>query len=85
MIENARVDVEIDERGAIQGVLGGAFGVDPLLDALFDSGARAEANLIEPLLRNNADMSFGSDCSHLSVAIEVAGTKAYVVRDSAQE
>ena len=85
VIENAWVDVQIDERGAVHGVLGGAFGVDPLLDALFDSGARAEAGLIEPLLRNNADMSFGSDCGHLSVAIEVEGTKAYVVRNPEQE
>jgi hypothetical protein len=85
VIENAWIDVQIDDRGAIHGVLGGAFSVDSLLDALFDSGARTEASLIEPLLRNNADMSFGSECGHLSVAIEVEGTKAYVVRNPEQE
>ncbi len=85
VVEGAYFDLVIDDNGMMSGVLGGAFSVDSLLDALFDSGARAEAQLIEPLMRNNVDMSIGSDCGHLSVAIEVDGTKAYVVRDPEQE
>ena len=81
VVEGAYFDLVIDDTGMMSGVLGGAFSVDALLDALFNSGARAEAQLIEPLMRNNVDMSIGSDCGHLSVAIEVEGTKAYVVRD----
>lgn len=84
VVEDAYFDIVLDETGAMSGVLGGAFSVDSLLNALFDSGARAEAQLIEPLLRNNVDMSIGSDCGHLSLAIELDATKAYVVRDAAQ-
>jgi hypothetical protein len=85
-VEGAFVDLQIDERGHVSGTLGGAFSVDDFLDELMATGGRAEGELIEPFLRNSADITFDErECGHLSVAVRVEGTKAYVVRDPEQQ
>lgn len=86
-LHGAWARITIAEDGTFTGYLGGAFSLPQLLGALMETGAAAEARLVAPIFRNNADMGRDEDgiCQLISVGFEFEGTTAYVVRDRQME
>lgn len=80
------VRLEIQPDGTFRGVIGGAINVDDFLYEILNTGARAEAEAVQPIIENNADMvRVDGECTLLSVAFEFDATTAFVVREPGRE
>ncbi|MFT5430519.1 MAG: hypothetical protein ACI9OJ_001194 [Myxococcota bacterium] len=80
-IRNGRLKFSIDEDGGFTGVLGGGIHVGDAIGELLETGAAAEAGLVQPVFESNADLGKSGDtCELISAAFGFATTPGYVVR-----
>ncbi|MCB9506280.1 MAG: hypothetical protein H6698_00110 [Myxococcales bacterium] len=85
-LEGAYVRFHIDDDGTFSGVMGGAFNVPSVIDAVLATPAAEEMELVAPFFRNNADMQrVDGACEMLSATFGFEGTTAFVVRDASRE
>ena len=85
-VTNAWLRFDIHDDGTFHGVIGGAFDLPQMFDAITMTGAEAEAELVRPIFESNADLGFsGGECTQLSAAFGIEGTTGFVVRDAALE
>ncbi len=85
-VRGGQIRFTIAQDGTYHGALGGAINVADVLDELYQTNARAEAELVTPIFVNNADLGkVDGACTEFSMALGFEGTRAFVVRDSALE
>ena len=85
-IEFGRVHLTLNEEGEMSGYLSGAMNVPELSEALINTDAEREARLVVPFFERNADMvPVDGVCTYISMGLAFEATRAYVVRDLAQE
>ena len=81
VFENASIRFSIDESGAFSGIFGGIVDLVEIFDELLQTNASQEAELVQPIFMNYADLGKGPDgCTKASAAFEFEGTTAFSVR-----
>lgn len=84
-VRDGRLRLEISRDGRFSGMLGGHIDVDFAIGELLQTDAAAEAALVEPFFRNNADVPGDSgNCTFMSAAFGFDATNAFVVHDVAE-
>ena len=85
-LENAFVRFDIAEDGTFVGIMAGGIHVPTVIEALLDTPAAQETELVAPFFENNADMQrVDGECQVISATFGFEGTTAFVVRDAARE
>ena len=85
-IARGRIRLNIAEDGSYHGFISGALNVPDTLAALLDTGAASEARLVQPIFEQNADLEpIDGVCTYMSLSLGFEGTRAFVIRDHAQE
>ena len=85
-IHKGKFRFEITEDGSFVGFMGGAVSVSEFMYDLSQTDAQQEAALVEPLFQNNADMGYDDgSCDLFSMAFQIEGTKAFVVREETSD
>lgn len=81
VFEHASIRFSIDENGAFSGIFGGIVDLVDIFDELLQTNASQEAELVQPIFMNYADLGKGPDgCTKASAAFEFEGTTAFSVR-----
>ncbi|MEC8025373.1 MAG: hypothetical protein VX223_15705 [Myxococcota bacterium] len=79
--ESGQIELEISEDGSISGVMGGSLNIGNALEELYNTGAKAEAELVTPLFESYADMErVDGVCQSMSAAIQFTATTAFLLR-----
>lgn len=80
-VREGMVELDILDDGTFLGHLGGAMSVSEFMGEMLATNAREEAQLVQPLFENNADMGFSDGgCDLFSTAFAFEGTTGFVVR-----
>ena len=78
---NGQLEVVFHEDGTVTGVMGGAINVSEALSEVYNTGAKAEAELVTPLFESYADMDLVDGvCESMSAAIQFRATTAFLLR-----
>lgn len=84
-VRGGRVELERQEDGSMQAIVGGGFLVDGILDSLLGTGIDDEVEaLLESVMRSSADLDLDGDgsCEAMSVALEVEAVPVWIYSEA---